>query len=385
MSRCVTRACAYASRNEPCRARSRARYALTLMARSWHAHYAHTTCALRPRAQNINQLSGVATDHATFALLYTVLNLSPSCRMSQHGIHVATLVNEKVAKAVGMDEVVNGGGSSIGAQLRKLQHLSSANVKSEDGRCVVRKDMSVHATHAAADFPAFASMTFAKASTSAYRYDRKSDLDQRAETYGDPFSLVCPQQGGFKRLTYSTLRGILDEAAKISDKKQRDEYCTNHGIDGDKITFAHGRWSYNFALAKIPQLDWLNGNSHDYMHTSLLGTVGLEIGLQQFVFIRIRKYYTRAELNAAAREYRYPSGVSPLFFGTYVEEGRKGPLPDLNGKVKFTAAGCRHWLEHGTAIMESIFRDKVMALPSLPPSLPPSLLPLPSSLLPRPS
>ena len=95
------------------------------------------------------------------------------------------------------------------------------------------------------------------------------------------------------------------------------------------------------------------------MHTSLQGKVPLEAGLQQHVFIRIRKYYTRLELNEEKRAYQgFPPGHRVPDFGKYLEEGRQGGGPKPDGRVKFTASQSLHWLEHGTAIMERIFKRK---------------------------
>ena len=50
----------------------------------------------------------------------------------------------------------------------------------------------------------------------------------------------------------------------------------------------------------------------DFMHTTLQGPAPLEAGLQQFVFIKVRGYYSRAELNAAKRARPVPPGVRAL-------------------------------------------------------------------------
>ena len=46
-------------------------------------------------------------------------------------------------------------------------------------------------------------------------------------------------------------------------------------------------------------------------------------------------------------------------FGKYIEEGAAGDLPSTTAKVKFSASQTRYWLEHGTTIMETIFKQKV--------------------------
>eukprot|EP00965_Chrysotila_dentata_P128024 4233358-Pleurochrysis_carterae.AAC.1 len=52
---------------------------------------------------------------------------------------------------------------------------------------------------------------------------------------------------------------------------------------------------------------------------------------------RIRKYYTRFELNAARVSYNWPAGHRVPEIGKYVEEGVKGNLPSPTGRLKFTA------------------------------------------------
>ena len=144
------------------------------------------------------------------------------------------------------------------------------------------------------------------------------------------------------------------------------------------------------------------------MHTTLQGPAPLEVGLQQFVFIKVRGYYTRAELNAAKRARPVPPGacanmlnhtapcehfspydfyttvtcvlrvcvtcsvsLSPSLspghrvpdFGAYIEKGgtrENGlPRPRHDGRAKFTASQSLHWIEHGTAVMIDLFERKV--------------------------
>eukprot|EP00965_Chrysotila_dentata_P132248 4373103-Pleurochrysis_carterae.AAC.1 len=56
----------------------------------------------------------------------------------------------------------------------------------------------------------------------------------------------------------------------------------------DYIFDGKGGMKHNFALSetRIPNMDWICGVSQDAMHTSLQGTVPLEAGLMQYVFIR---------------------------------------------------------------------------------------------------
>ena len=95
------------------------------------------------------------------------------------------------------------------------------------------------------------------------------------------------------------------------------------------------------------------------MHTSLLGPVNLEAGLQQYVFIRLRKYYERADIIEVIRHgYNWPPGTKVPDIGAYVEEGVKGNLPSPTGSLHYTASQARHWLEHGTSVMEIVFARK---------------------------
>ena len=319
--------------------------------------------------QPINQLSGQAHPHSILAILYAILNLSPALRMSTCTVQVASLLNDHDAKEVGMDEVINGLETSIGAQLAAFEKLSKpVQVRNREGTGVETRQMSIHGVLYAADFPAAASMLAAKGSTSAHRYDRKSTIDQRSERYGEPFSLLDPkpasavddQDPAFRRLTHDGFRAVLEKAARLRTAKQREVFLTDHGLNAESFIFdGRGNYKLHFALAKIRGLDWLNGNSTDSMHTSLQGTVPLEIGLQQYMNIRVHKYYTRVELNLARRKI-IPSAFMVPEFGKYIEEGATGNVPSPTGRVKFTASQSRHWLEYGTAVMESIFADKAL-------------------------
>ena len=129
-----------------------------------------------------------------------------------------------------MDEVMNGGTTSLGAQLRRVDtpvlvddpfrkelHITDIAAK---------RPMSVHAVAVAGDFPAMAAMGPWKGSVSAHRYDRKSTLDQRHEKYGKPFSLLLPDPDGFRRLTLKDIFDCLDEAAQEPRKTYREAILT---------------------------------------------------------------------------------------------------------------------------------------------------------------
>jgi hypothetical protein len=321
--------------------------------------------ACTKRAQPINQLSGNSNEHNILAILYAIINLHPANRMSAPALQLASVCNNHDAKAAGMYEVINGGTTSLGAQLTKWR--VERPVPDPFGLMATRP-MSIHAVIASGDFPAMADMLPFKGSVSANQYDRKSTIDQRSEKYEEPFSLwqVGDDPEAFRRRTKKDIEDVLKEAALEHRKTYRESMLTNVGMNAESFIFhENGDVEPRFALAGIPDLDYLFANSHDEMHSSLQGPVPLEIGLQQFVFIRVRKYYDRSDLNSAKREYKLPPGVTLPDFGLYIEEGRAGPLPDYNGRVKFTAAQSRVWLEHGTSIMELIFKKKVSHCPAL--------------------
>ena len=136
--------------------------------------------------------------------------------MSEKALQVVSIANEHDAKGAGMDEMLNGGTTSVGAQLRRLEALHPRLVRAPSG--VQTRNISFHAVVTAFDFPAAAMGLAAKGSTSAHRYDRKSTIDQRDASYdaSEPFSLLHPKEGGFKRLTYAMFHRYLRNALQLS-------------------------------------------------------------------------------------------------------------------------------------------------------------------------
>ena len=90
-------------------------------------HLLHLPAVTSPSAysfvclQPINHLSGQSTVHSTLAVLYAIINLKPSLRMSIPALQIATICRDADAKLVGMNEIINGGSTSVGAQLRKFR------------------------------------------------------------------------------------------------------------------------------------------------------------------------------------------------------------------------------------------------------------------------
>ena len=136
--------------------------------------------------------------------MYSIINLHPSLRMSATALQVATLVNGHDARLCGWDEVLNGGTTSIGAQLCRLMVQHEVVLRLPSGMGTMKRKMAYHAVAFAADFPAAAMGLASKGSTAAHRYDRKSTIDQTHEAYQErqSFSLLHPEKGGFRRLTY---------------------------------------------------------------------------------------------------------------------------------------------------------------------------------------
>ena len=287
-------------------------------------------------------------------------------RMSLPALQLATLARDANAKLVGMDEIVNGGTTSVGAQLRKFQTpCEPVDMLTPSGKRE-RRAFTIHAPYAIGDFPQMAAMLAVKGSTSAYRYDRLSTLDQRSEHYGKPNSLLRPNTPGvpsnFKRVTHEDVTKVLKRAAAEPSAKKREAMLTDIGRNASAYEFdGDGSYVEDFALAdnRIPLLNNIDGCPHDHMHTSMSsGTVSHEGYLQQYNNICIEKYYTLNELNAEVKSAHLPPGVYIPEFGKYCEKGIKGNLPKPHYRLKFSASQNRHWLEHGTTIMEGIFERK---------------------------
>ena len=104
-----------------------------------------------------------------------------------------------------MNEIINGGTTSIGAQLRRLQHASIVPDPFRTSDTGERL-MTVHAVIAAGDFPAIAALLPCKGSVSAHRYDRKSTQDNTSYLYGETFSLLHPYgEGAFRYVLHARL------------------------------------------------------------------------------------------------------------------------------------------------------------------------------------
>ena len=163
-------------------------------------------------------------------------------------------------------------------------------------------------------------------------------------------------------MTKESVDQAVSEAAKKKTKGEREIHLTNVGLNESSFLFDEkGGYVENFALSErfVPTMNYTTGTPTDDMHTSFQGTVPQEGYLLIFTFIRIRKYFTRLELEAARLAARLPRGVQIPSFRPYVEEGITGNLPKPAGRLKFTASQSRHWLEHGTGIIESILVRKV--------------------------
>ena len=248
------------------------------------------------RAQPINHLSGQANQHSTLAILYSILNLKPSLRMTIPAIQIATLCRDIDSKEVGMDEIINGGTTSVGAQLRKFQHPTDpVDIRTPAGT-IEKRAFTVHAPLATGDFPAMAAMLAVKGSTSAHRYDRLSTIDQRSPHYGKPNSMLRPNTPGipswFKRVTHEDVDEVLAKAA-AAPAAQREAMLTDIGRNVSSYDFDNrGGYVANYPFARIPLLDDIDGISTDEMHTSLSSGTGAQEGyLQQYYNIRIKKYY----------------------------------------------------------------------------------------------
>ena len=113
-------------------------------------------------------LTGHLQPHGILAILFAIINLKPSLRMSLPALQVAALCYDHEAKAAGMVDVFNGGETSPGAQLKRFQHPHPVTVRCPGGG-YEKREMTIHAPLFAGDYPAVASMTPCKGSTSAHR------------------------------------------------------------------------------------------------------------------------------------------------------------------------------------------------------------------------
>ena len=120
----------------------------------------------------VHMLTGHYHSHGTIVVMYAIINLSPSIRASIPAIQLATVARESDAKAVGMVELLNGGTTSIGAQVRKFSSGQKVLLRKPCGTGFEERMVSVHVPYATADFPQAAAFLPFKASTSAHQYDR---------------------------------------------------------------------------------------------------------------------------------------------------------------------------------------------------------------------
>eukprot|EP00965_Chrysotila_dentata_P025978 861726-Pleurochrysis_carterae.AAC.1 len=166
----------------------------------------------------VNALHGQAHSHSILAVMYCILNLRPSMRMCIPAIQLATLTRDVDAKSCGMVEVINGGTTSIGAQLRRFAAGVRVCLRKQGGIGHADRDLQVYCVLATADFPAMAAMLPTKGSTSAHQYDRHSDIDQQSKHYGEPNSFLSHRPGlphHFQRRTMQGVRAVVSKAAQL--------------------------------------------------------------------------------------------------------------------------------------------------------------------------
>ena len=106
--------------------------------------------------------------------------------MIRYTFQVVTLVNDADAKRVGMVEVINGGTTSFGAQMRAFQTPVPITIRSADGRSHETRGMSMHCVTVTGDYPAINSLLPSKCSVKAHCFDRHSTLDQESASLLPP-------------------------------------------------------------------------------------------------------------------------------------------------------------------------------------------------------
>eukprot|EP00965_Chrysotila_dentata_P043306 1439456-Pleurochrysis_carterae.AAC.1 len=94
-----------------------------------------------------------------------------------------------------MVEVINGGITSIGYQLRRLRSGTRMKLRKQGGIGHAERDVQFYCVLFTADYHAMATCLPFKGSTSAHQFDRHSDIDQRSVNYGMPNSFLQHRRG----------------------------------------------------------------------------------------------------------------------------------------------------------------------------------------------
>jgi hypothetical protein len=313
-----------------------------------------------------------------------------------------TFAYQSDLKAVGLKEVMHGGTSSVGAQIRRRHKPLELRLRDRSGLGYIKKPTSYHLLGATADFPAFGEGIPAKGGVQGYMPDRLSNLDTRSPNYGMPSSLLRKEDASvpsyFERRTKAGVAAAVREAAHQRTIEDIKNVLNNNGLCYDNYTFDRkGGYTDNFALSPdlFDGLDWTRAGerharphpvrhapctystpcalpgvtaSQDLQHTSYLGPIPHHGYYTNYYFISCVGFFNRAELNEVLAEYSGPPGFCVPKFGEYVEKGTKHTLPYTNGKLHFTSSQARHWTEHSRIIYEMLFARKVCTWPlhSLP-------------------
>ena len=127
--------------------------------------------------------------------MVAVLNLKPQVRNTLPALHIITVCADSDCKAVGMAEVLNGGTTSLGAQIRAHAIAQKMKLRDPTGFGSSEHDVDFRAVAFTGDFPEMASMLPAKGSTSAWLYDRLSNIDSRTKEYVERKSFSLLREG----------------------------------------------------------------------------------------------------------------------------------------------------------------------------------------------
>ena len=87
-------------------------------------------------------LSGQMIDHGIVVVSVGIINLHPSLRMSVRTLQPVTFAYQSDVKAVGMVELLHGGVSSLGAQIRRRNEPKPLRLRDASGKNYVDKPTS---------------------------------------------------------------------------------------------------------------------------------------------------------------------------------------------------------------------------------------------------
>ena len=217
-------------------------------------------------------LSGQMIDHGIVVVSVGIVNLHPSLRMSVRTLQPVTFAYQSDVKAVGMVELLHGGVSSLGAQIRRRNEPKPLRLRDASGKNYVDKPTSYHLVAGTADYPAYAEGVPTKGGTQAYQYDRLSNIDTRSEHYGKAHSLLRTNVPGipsyFKRRTSESVDEVVKRAACQRTIEDIKSVLDDNGLCYHDFIFdRRGGYKDAYALSstKFRDYNWTRTGEHEFV------------------------------------------------------------------------------------------------------------------------